>query len=116
MHLDAFFVAAAAVAVALVWGRLARARPLRAALASAERHAQALERELQSLRRTHLQLVDDHQFLGQFLRSLPTLTRSLLGGASEREIPDLLVGALRRELGGSRGVGLPRRGPPPRRP
>ncbi|HLA79934.1 MAG TPA: sensor domain-containing diguanylate cyclase, partial [Vicinamibacteria bacterium] len=92
-------------------GRLARARTLRAALASAERHAQALERELQSLRRTHLQLVDDHQFLGQFLRSLPTLTRSLLGGASEREIPDLLVGALRRELGCSRAMVLLRRRP-----
>ena len=111
MHLDALFVAAAAVAVALVLGRLARARTLRAALASAERHAQALERELQSLRRTHLQLVDDHQFLGQFLRSLPTLTRSLLGGASEREIPDLLVGALRRELGCSRAMVLLRRRP-----
>lgn len=102
-----------AVIGATVWlGRLARGRAdHRASLASADRRTQALDHEMQSLRRSHLQLVDDHQFLVQFLRGLPNLTRSLMGGASEREIPDLLLAALRRDLECSRAMVLLRRRP-----
>lgn len=112
VSIEVTLVVAAVIGVAVWLGRLpGRQADRRATLAAADRRPQALEREMQSLRRIHLQLVDDHQFLVQFLRGLPNLTRSLMGGASEREIPDLLVAALRRDLECSRAMVLLRRRP-----
>lgn len=108
MGIEVLLVVAAMLGAALIVGAWVRAK---AVAASTAERAQASERELQSLRRSHLQLTDDHQFLIQFLRGLPNLTRSLMGGASEREIPALVVAALRRDLDCSRAMVLLRRRP-----
>ena len=108
MGIEVILLAAALMGAALIVGGRVRRKGV---LASTAERTQALEHELQSLRRSHLQLTDDHRFLIQFLRGLANLTRSLMGGASEREIPALVVAALRRDLDCSRAMVLLRRRP-----
>ncbi len=114
MDLQLLISVATALVVALFLGVRARRRADQGALlADAEQRSDALERELGSLRRSHIQLSQDHQLLVGFLRSFPSLTRSLLTGASEREIPGFVVNALRHSLASSRVMVLLRRRAPP---
>jgi diguanylate cyclase (GGDEF)-like protein len=87
-------------------GRTARAR---ATLDTALQQCQSQERDIAGFRRAIAQLQLDTEFLGQFLREYPHLTRELHGGMKERDIPRALANIATRALEPRQAVVLVRR-------
>ena len=96
---------AIALAVRLSRFRAAADEQVKAAWSRSE----LVERELQDLRRHHAQLQQDQQFLTQFLREFPHLTRELHSGSTERQIPAILLNVVARSLSPRHSLVLVRR-------
>jgi diguanylate cyclase (GGDEF)-like protein len=88
-------------------GRLREA--CEAAVEAARQRTQMIERELVDTRGRHTQLQQDLQFLTQFLREFPHLTRELHSGSTDRQIPGILLNVVVRSLAPRQAVVLVRR-------
>jgi diguanylate cyclase (GGDEF)-like protein len=71
--------------------------------------AELVQRELLDLRRRHAQLQQDQQFVAQFLRDFPHLSRELHSGSTERQIPLILLNVMMKILAPKDAVVLIRR-------
>jgi diguanylate cyclase (GGDEF)-like protein len=79
---------------------------LRGATAEARRRAGSLSAELAKLRRTHTAMLEDQQFLNDFLTEFPNQARSLYSNVAEREIPQAVLNIVMRSLKPAAGVVL----------
>jgi len=111
--MTAEIIAAVATVCAIsLAARLSRARAAAEdVLAAAWSRAEVVERELADLRRRHGQLQQDQQFLTQFLREFPHLTRELHSGSTGRQIPRTLLNVVMRSLSPRQALVLVRRRP-----
>ncbi len=90
------FVLAAVAGTALLIASWHAFRSQEKDLLAMRRHAEALVREMASLRREADRAQQDRHFLLHFLRYFPHLTRELHAGLREREIPSLLLRVVER--------------------
>jgi diguanylate cyclase (GGDEF)-like protein len=90
--------------------RLARVQARSEQLLTAMRQtAERTDREMSDLRRRNGLLQQDQQFLAQFLRDLPHLSRELHSGSTERQIPRILLNIVMRTLAPRQALVLIRR-------
>jgi diguanylate cyclase (GGDEF)-like protein len=82
---------------------------LRESLRQASCQIGSLESEVAQLRDDHSLLLQDRQFLTQFLRQFPHLTRELHSGIRERDIPKVLLNVVVRSLAPRHALVLIRR-------
>jgi diguanylate cyclase (GGDEF)-like protein len=87
----------------------ARVLLLLESLRQASCHVRSLEEEAAQLRDVHSLLLQDREFLNQFLRQFPHLTRELHSGIREREIPRVLLNVAVRSLAPRQALVLIRR-------
>jgi diguanylate cyclase (GGDEF)-like protein len=71
---------------------------MRASAAEAVAEAEALRRQVASLRQGQAQLVEDQRFLTQFLKEYPRVARELYSGLTERQVPAVLLSILQKSL------------------
>lgn len=72
--------------------------------------ALALEGEIAELRRGRTTMEEDQRSLARFLEEFPRLARELMGGVTDRQLPQALLHVLQKVLDPARAVVLIRRG------
>lgn len=83
---------------------------LRSSAGGAGLRADALERDLEELKRGRKQLEEDQRSLTQFLKEFPHLARDLFNGLAERQLPPTLLHMLQKSLDPAQAVILVRKG------